>query len=161
MQAGLQAGIKKGYEGFIWMMKIVIPISLLTAILDWSGLLGHLDFFLKPLMGTLYLPPEAALPLAIGILSSVYAAIAAMIVFPFSAGITKPLRTAILSRKTGGTWERMSEIMSIGSFVLMPRSALLIWNLSSRDTGSKTIPTLPFTVEEKKGTGTSFSALNL
>ena len=86
LQAGLRAGIKKGYEGFIWMMKIVIPISLLTAILDWSGLLGHLDFFLKPLMGTLYLPPEAALPLAIGILSSVYAAIAAMIVFPFSVG---------------------------------------------------------------------------
>jgi hypothetical protein len=66
------------------MMKIVIPISLLTAIIDWSGLLGYLDFLLKPLMGALYLPPEAALPLIIGILSSVYAAIAAMIVFPFS-----------------------------------------------------------------------------
>ncbi|MBW6486162.1 MAG: hypothetical protein K0B01_08460 [Syntrophobacterales bacterium] len=86
LQTGLQEGIKKGYEGFIWMMKIVIPISLLTAILDWSGLLTHLDFFLKPLMGALSLPPEAALPLLIGILSSVYAAIAAMIVFPFSAG---------------------------------------------------------------------------
>jgi len=86
LQKGLLSGIKKGYEGFIWMMKIVIPISLLTAILDWSGFLGHLDFFLKPLMGALHLPPEAALPLVIGILSSVYAAIAAMIVFPFSAG---------------------------------------------------------------------------
>ncbi|MCK9363173.1 MAG: hypothetical protein M0P74_06190 [Syntrophales bacterium] len=86
LQTGLREGIKKGYEGFIWMMKIVIPISLFTAILDWSGLLAHLDFFLKPLMGALSLPPEAALPLLIGILSSVYAAIAAMIVFPFSAG---------------------------------------------------------------------------
>lgn len=67
-------------------MKIVIPISFLTALLDWSGALVHLDFLLKPLMGMLSLPPEAALPLVIGILSSVYAAIAAMIVFPFSVG---------------------------------------------------------------------------
>jgi len=86
LQAGLRGGIKRGYEGFVWMMKIVIPISLFTAILDWSGLLGYLDFFLKPLMGMLYLPPEAALPLVIGLLSSMYAAIAAMIVFPFSSG---------------------------------------------------------------------------
>ncbi len=86
MRAGLKRGVKKGFEGFIWMMKIVIPISLLTSILDWSGVLVHLDFLLKPLMGTLSLPPEAALPLIIGILSSVYAAIAAMIVFPFSVG---------------------------------------------------------------------------
>ncbi len=86
LRAGLKRGVKKGFEGFIWMMKIVIPISLLTSILDWSGVLVHLDFLLKPLMGTLSLPPEAALPLIIGILSSVYAAIAAMIVFPFSVG---------------------------------------------------------------------------
>jgi spore maturation protein SpmB len=86
LQAGLRRGVKKGYEGFLWMMKIVIPISLLTAILDWSGLLAHLDFLLKPLMGIISLPPEAALPLLIGILSSVYAGIAAMIVFPFSTG---------------------------------------------------------------------------
>jgi hypothetical protein len=68
------------------MMKIVIPISLFTAILDWSGLLVHFDFLLKPLMGIISLPPEAALPLLIGILSSIYAGIAAMIVFPFSTG---------------------------------------------------------------------------
>ena len=86
LRKGLQNGIRKGYEGFIWMMKIVIPISLLTAILDWSGLLNHLDFLLKPVMGLLHLPPEAALPLLIGMLSSIYAAIAATIVFPFSIG---------------------------------------------------------------------------
>jgi len=86
LRAGLKKGVKKGFEGFIWMMKIVIPISLCTSILDWSGVLVRLDFLLKPLMGVLSLPPEAALPLIIGILSSVYAAIAAMIVFPFSVG---------------------------------------------------------------------------
>jgi hypothetical protein len=66
------------------MMKIIIPISLLTAIIDWSGLLHHLDFLLKPLTGLLSLPPSAALPLIAGMLSSVYAGIAAMAVLPFS-----------------------------------------------------------------------------
>lgn len=84
LKAGTVAGLKKGWSGFMWMMKIIIPISLFTAILDWSGLLHHLDFLLKPLMGLLSLPPTAALPLIIGMLSSVYGGIAAMVVLPFS-----------------------------------------------------------------------------
>jgi spore maturation protein SpmB len=66
------------------MMKIIIPISLFTAIFDWSGFLHLLDFLLKPLMGFLSLPPTAALPLIIGMLSGVYGGIAAMVVLPFS-----------------------------------------------------------------------------
>jgi Fe2+ transport system protein B len=51
LREGTIAGLKKGWDGFVWMMKIIVPISLCTAILDWSGLLGHLDFLFKPLMG--------------------------------------------------------------------------------------------------------------
>jgi hypothetical protein len=65
-------------------MKIIVPMSLLTAIVDWSGLLHHLDFLLKPLTGFLNLPTSAALPLIIGMLSSVYGGMAAMAVLPFS-----------------------------------------------------------------------------
>jgi len=85
LKEGTLAGLKKGWYGFVWMMKIIVPISLCTTILDWSGLLRHIDFLLKPLMGWLDLPPAAALPLIIGMLSSVYGGIAAMIAFPFSA----------------------------------------------------------------------------
>jgi len=85
LKGGITAGLKKGWDGFVWMMKIIIPISLFTAILDWSGLLARLDFLLKPLMGLLDLPPTAALPLIIGMLSSVYGGLAAMSVLPFSA----------------------------------------------------------------------------
>ena len=60
LKTGTMAGLKKGWSGFLWMMKIIFPISLCTAILDWSGLLRHLDFLLKPLMGFLSLPPAAA-----------------------------------------------------------------------------------------------------
>ncbi len=84
LKEGIVAGLKKGWSGFVWLMKIIVPISFFTAILDWSGLLGHLDFLFKPMMGLLELPPAAALPLIIGMLSSLYGGIAAMIVFPFS-----------------------------------------------------------------------------
>jgi Fe2+ transport system protein B len=84
LKAGIEAGLKRGWSGFVWMMKIIIPISLFTAILDWSGFLHRLDFLLQPLMGFLSLPPTAALPLIIGMLSGVYGGIAAMVVLPFS-----------------------------------------------------------------------------
>jgi Fe2+ transport system protein B len=84
LREGTVAGLKKGWDGFVWMMKIIVPISLFTAILDWSGLLSHLDFLLKPLMGLLDLPPAAALPLIIGMLSNIYGGIGAMVPLPFS-----------------------------------------------------------------------------
>jgi len=84
LKEGTLSGLKKGWDGFLWMMKIIAPISLFTAILDWSGLMVHLDFILKPLMGLLHLPATAALPLVIAMLSGVYGGIAAMVVLPFS-----------------------------------------------------------------------------
>ena len=60
------------------MLKIVVPISLLTSILAWSGWLHRLDFLLEPLMGLLGLPAVAALPLLIGVTANLDGALAAM-----------------------------------------------------------------------------------
>jgi Fe2+ transport system protein B len=84
LKEGVAAGLKKGWSGFLWMMKIIVPISFFTAILDWSGFLGRIDFLLKPLMGWLDLPPAAALPLIISMLTGIYGGIATMAVLPFS-----------------------------------------------------------------------------
>ena len=86
VKTGLKMGVRKGWDGFVWMMKIVLPISLLTTLLDWSGWIGRLDFLLTPVMGLLHLPPAAALPLLIGMLATIYGAIAAMVVLPLSEG---------------------------------------------------------------------------
>ncbi len=82
----LRRGLKRGLSGFFWLLKILIPISFVTMVLQASGILGRLDFILAPLMGGIHLPPEAALPLVIGILTGIYGAIAAMAVLPLSDG---------------------------------------------------------------------------
>lgn len=66
------------------MCQIVIPISLLTTFLQWTGWLNQLDFLLNPLMSLLHLPAEAAFPIISGMLINIYAVIAILTVVPFS-----------------------------------------------------------------------------
>ncbi|MGZ3647644.1 MAG: iron transporter [Syntrophales bacterium] len=84
IKEGLKSGLRKGLSGFLWIMKILIPVSLFTALLAWTGWLGRLDFLLQPLMSILSLPAMATLPLLIGMLTNIYGGIAAMSVLPFS-----------------------------------------------------------------------------
>ena len=78
------AGVKKGWGSFLWIVKIIIPVSFLVALLQWTGWLYHLDFLLKPLMSQLNLPPEAVIPIVSGLLINMYGAIAAMTAIPFT-----------------------------------------------------------------------------
>ena len=84
LKEGFRNGLKRGWSAFLWMMKIIIPISFLTAVLAWTGWLGKLDFLLAPLMGFMGLPAMAALPIVIGGLTGIYGGIAAMAVLPFT-----------------------------------------------------------------------------
>jgi spore maturation protein SpmB len=84
IREGLFSGIRKGWSGFIWMLKILVPISLLTALLAWSGWIEQADFLLKPVMSLISLPAIAALPLLIGMLTGIYGGIAAMVVLPLT-----------------------------------------------------------------------------
>jgi len=84
LKSGALVGIKKGWSSFVWICKIIIPVSFLMTLLHWTGWLNHLDFLLNPLMSLLNLPPEAAIPILSGIFLPTYAAIAAMTVLPFT-----------------------------------------------------------------------------
>jgi hypothetical protein len=75
------------------MLKILLPCSLLTFIIDAGGLLTHLDFLLAPVMGLLSLPPEAALPLVAGLLAGIYGAVAALAVLDLS--LTETILVAV------------------------------------------------------------------
>ncbi len=84
LKTGFLAGVKKGGSSFVWMCKIIIPVSLLTILLQWTGWLNQLDFLLSPLTSLINLPPEAALPIITGMLINIYAVIAIITVLPFT-----------------------------------------------------------------------------
>jgi len=84
LKDSLTSGFAKGWSGFVWMLKILLPISFLTFLLAWSGLINRLDFILEPVMGLVGLPPMAAIPLIAGLLTGPYGAIAAMASLPLT-----------------------------------------------------------------------------
>ncbi|MBW2558655.1 MAG: iron transporter [Deltaproteobacteria bacterium] len=86
LREGLAGGISKGWKGFVWMMKIILPVSFLTALLAWSGWMEQIDFVIQPAMRFLSLPGLAALPLLMGALTGIYGGIASMAVLPLNAG---------------------------------------------------------------------------
>ncbi|MBI5589870.1 MAG: iron transporter [Deltaproteobacteria bacterium] len=83
-KSGIMSGIEKGWSGYVWLLKILIPISFLTLLLDYSGLIQRTDFMLAPVMKLINMPAAAAIPLVVGMLTGIYGGIAAMIVLPFS-----------------------------------------------------------------------------
>ncbi|HDI59838.1 MAG TPA: iron transporter [Desulfobacteraceae bacterium] len=81
---GFREGLAKGWRSFLWVLKLILPISLLTALLEYSGILGYLDGLLAPLMGFMGLPSIAAFPIVAGALAGVYAAVASLAVLPLT-----------------------------------------------------------------------------
>jgi hypothetical protein len=84
LKTGFIAGIKTGARSFLWMCEIIIPVSFLVTLLQWSGWLDKIHFILNPLMSFLNLPPEAALPIITGMLINIYAVIAVVTALPFT-----------------------------------------------------------------------------
>lgn len=84
LKSGFLAGIKRGWRSFVWICKIILPVSLLTTLLQWTGWLDQLSSLFNPLMGLLNLPPQAALPIISGMLTNLYVTIAAMTAIPFT-----------------------------------------------------------------------------
>jgi hypothetical protein len=80
----LRSGLLKGWHGFVWILKILVPISFLTVLLAYSGWLDRVDFILAPAMNLLHLPAMAAFPLVVGLLTGIYGGIAAMVALPFT-----------------------------------------------------------------------------
>lgn len=97
LKRGLYTGIKRGWSSFVWICKIVVPVSFLAALIQWSGWLNQLDFLLHPLMSLINLPAAAALPIITGVLINIYAAIAIMAVLPFTIGQMTLIAVFLLS----------------------------------------------------------------
>ena len=85
VKPGIYNGVRKGWGSFVWICKVVIPVSFIVALLQWTGWLDRADFLLSPLMSLINLPAEAALPIFTATVVNFYAAIAIMAVIPFTA----------------------------------------------------------------------------
>lgn len=85
LKTGIRAGITKGWRSFVWICKIIVPVSFVAALIQWSGWLNEIDFLLHPLMSVINLPAEAAVPIIVAMTVSFYAGIAIMVVLPFTS----------------------------------------------------------------------------
>ena len=84
LRKGCSLGVRRGIHGFIWIAKILVPVSLAVALLEWTGWLHALDPVFSPAMALINLPPQAALPIIAALFSSYYAAVAMMVAIPFT-----------------------------------------------------------------------------
>ncbi|MBN1153193.1 MAG: hypothetical protein JXA58_08275, partial [Dehalococcoidia bacterium] len=84
VRLGFNRGLRRGIRGFLWIAKILVPVSFAVALLDWTGWLYALDPLFRPIMALINLPPQAALPIITALFSSFYAALAMMVTIPFS-----------------------------------------------------------------------------
>jgi spore maturation protein SpmB len=84
LKRGFISGIRRGWHGFVWTLKILVPVSLLTAFLEWSGVVYWVNGLIEPAMNWLQLPGIAALSLVIGLIAGIYGGIASLSILPFT-----------------------------------------------------------------------------
>lgn len=121
LKSGFLEGVKKGWSSFVWIGKIVILLSFLVTLLQWTGWLNYLDFLLNPLTRLINLPPEAALPIISGMVINLYACIAIITVMPFTIGQMTLIAVfnliahnlileGIVQHKSGINWAKITAI---------------------------------------------------
>lgn len=84
IQSAVKSGLSSGIRTAFLLAKIMVPVSLGVALLQWSGILAWVAGFLAPAMGLLGLPGEAAFVLVSSALLTNYSAIAVMETLPLT-----------------------------------------------------------------------------
>ena len=156
LKASFRFGIKKGWHGFLWMAKIIVPMSLAIALLKWSGWLYKADAFLAPAMNLINLPSEAALPLLSGFVINIYAVLAILLIVPFSIGqatlITvfglvahNLIQEGIIQHKSGINAFKIIGIRLVAAVALMFIMAPFLGDTRQSVISTLTVTQVPFT----------------
>lgn len=96
LRRDLVLGLKAGVATFWQLARFMIPAYALALVLERLGAIDALARAAAPLMALLGLPGEAALPLVIGYVLNIYAAVGAMQALSLSATQVTVLAIAIL-----------------------------------------------------------------
>jgi hypothetical protein len=72
----LRSGFKAAFDTIFFLLRIVLPVTLAVALLDWFGILSWIARFMSPAMGLVGLPGDAALVFISSVFLNIYSAIA-------------------------------------------------------------------------------------
>jgi hypothetical protein len=92
----LRLGVVAGLQTFWDLSKVMIPAYGVTLALERLGVIGSLANVARPLMEALGLPGDAAVPLVVGYVLNIYAAVGSMQALDLTAQQVTVLAIAIL-----------------------------------------------------------------
>ncbi|HET6474539.1 MAG TPA: nucleoside recognition domain-containing protein [Thermoleophilia bacterium] len=92
----LRIGVVAGLQTFWDLTKVMIPAYGITLALEQLGVIGRLANAARPLMEALGLPGDAAVPLVVGYVLNIYAAVGSMQALDLTARQVTVLAVAIL-----------------------------------------------------------------
>ena len=124
----LRSALRPTWKSASWLLKLMIPISLSVALLQYWGILAWIAQYLNPLFQYLGLPGSSAVIFISGAAAGTYAGIAAMMAIPLTMrqatilGLMIALCHALpmecaVNKKTGSSFWKMAAIRIIMAFV--------------------------------------------
>lgn len=96
LRRDLRIGVKAGLQTFWELARVMIPAYGVTLVLARLGVIQRLAHLARPLMSVLGLPGDAAVPLMVGYVLNIYAAVGSMQALHLSAREITVLAIAIL-----------------------------------------------------------------
>ena len=96
LRRDLRIGVKAGLRTFWELARVMIPAYGITLVLERLGVIQRLAQVARPLMSLLGLPGDAAVPLMVGYVLNIYAAVGSMQALHLSAQQITVLAIAIL-----------------------------------------------------------------
>ncbi|MGN1376682.1 MAG: nucleoside recognition domain-containing protein [Prevotella sp.] len=124
----LHTAIPSAWKSVKWLLKLMIPISLVVTLMDYWGILEWLASYLNPIFVYIGLPGSSAVIFMSGAAAGTYAGIAAMMSLPLTMKQATIIASMIalchalpmecaVNKKTGSSFWRMAVIRIIMAFV--------------------------------------------
>jgi hypothetical protein len=96
LRRDLRRGLRAGVQTFWELARVMVPAYGITLVLEYVGVIGLIADGARPVMGWLGLPGDAAVPLVVGYVLNIYAAVGSMQALDLSSAQITVLAIAIL-----------------------------------------------------------------
>ncbi|MPQ45619.1 nucleoside recognition protein [Marinifilum sp. N1E240] len=129
IRESIKLALPKAFETIKWLLSIMIPVSFVVMILNYTGILALVSSYVSPAFKLIGLPGESAFILLTSIFTNIYTAIAVITSLELEGRVVTILavmclvahgfiiETAVL-KKTGSSVIRMILLRLLGSFAI-------------------------------------------